>query len=55
MKKKLEIVRVFQYLEVLLQNDGEQEAEINSSIDKAIKCFYALNKKFLSKKNHIKN
>lgn len=47
---KLEQVKRFKYLEVIIGSNGKQEAELNERIEKTIRVCYALNKKFISKR-----
>lgn len=47
---KIEQVERFKYLGVVIDNTGKQDAEINERIEKSIKLYYAMNSKFLHKK-----
>lgn len=51
---KIEQVEEFKYLGVTLEGTGKQEAEINERIDKTIKLYYAMNQKFINKKEITK-
>lgn len=51
---KIEQVEEFKYLGVTLEETGKQEAEINERIDKTIKLYYAMNQKFINKKEITK-
>lgn len=51
---KIEQVEEFKYLGVKLEGTGKQEAEINERIDKTIKLYYAMNQKFINKKEITK-
>lgn len=46
----LEQVRNFQYLGVIIDEEGKQDLEINRRIEQTVKCYYALNRNFLSRK-----
>lgn len=47
---KLEQVNTFQYLGVTIDDNGTQETDINKRIEKTLRLYYAMNKKFINKK-----
>ncbi|KAI4465121.1 geranylgeranyl pyrophosphate synthase [Holotrichia oblita] len=49
-KEKIEQVDHFQYLGVIIDETGTNEADINSRIQKTNKLYYAMNTKFINKK-----
>ena len=49
-KTKIEQVKTFQYLGVTIDEKGKQDVEINSRIEKTLKMYYSMNKKFIDKK-----
>lgn len=48
--RKIEQVNTIKYLGVNLNKDGKNEAEINERIEKAMRNYYALNNKFIRRK-----
>lgn len=47
---KIEQVKEYKYLGILLDETGKQEAEINERVGKTIKLYYAMNQKFINKR-----
>lgn len=47
---KIEQVKYFNYLGVIIEETGNQEAEITSRIDKTVKLYYSMNKAFINRK-----
>ena len=47
---KIEQVKQFKYLGVIVDSNGNQEAALNERIEKAIKVYCALNNRFIYKK-----
>ena len=41
---------LFKYLGVIVDSNGKQEAALNERNEKAIKVYYALNNRFINKK-----
>lgn len=45
----IEQVKTFKYLGIEIEENGNQEAEINNRIEKTLKLYYTMNKKFINK------
>lgn len=48
--KMIEQVNEFRFMRITLDDSGKQEVELNNSIEKANKAFYAMSQGFRSKK-----
>lgn len=51
---RIEQVKSFKYLGTMIDRTGRQDAEINERIEKTIRLYYAMNQKFIKKKEITK-
>lgn len=51
---EIEQVQQFEYLGTIINNAGTEDAEINQRIEKAMRIFHSMNKKFISRKEITK-